>query len=365
MKNVFYFLVLVFMTSCIKKESPYKVKMDDAVNFVISKQDKETGVWPDYGWWNSANFLTAIIRYADVTGKKDEYKPFIDEMFVKAKAYRLKDRSTGNIILSFDNFVNDFYDDEGWWALAWIDAYRFVGDKRFLEMAEFIFKDMTTGWSNEHNGGIFWKKNPLEYKNSIANNLFSLTAIRLYQDTKKDEYLEWFEKNVEWYLQTGMYNTSNNLIEDGLEQKTGKPNSGGYFTYNQGVFIAVMTEMYNYTNDKTFLDIAESVAKSCIQNKPLSRDGILCEINTDIADNNDGVQFKGIFVRHLSFLYSVTQNEIYKDFILKNAESIINNAYDPQLKGFGCYWYGPSHRVNPASTVSALECLVEAYNFTK
>ena len=61
-------------------------------------------------------------------------------------------------------------------------------------------------------------------------------------------------------------------------------------------------------------------------------EGILREMKPEIDDSNDGVQFKGIFIRHLAFLYEVTKNPAYKDFILKNAESIITKDYDPTSK---------------------------------
>ena len=92
----------------------------------------------------------------------------------------------------------------------------------------------------------------------------------------------------------------------------------------------------------------------------VNEDGILCEMNPNIATSNDGVQFKGIFIRHLGFLYKVTNNPIYRDFIIKNAESIIHNNYDPETMSFGCYWYGPFHAVNAAANSSALECVMEA-----
>ena len=38
--------------------------------------------------------------------------------------------------------------------------------------------------------------------------------------------------------------------------------------------------------------------------------------------NGDASQFKGIFMRHLGFLYSVSPREEYKTFILKNANAI-------------------------------------------
>ena len=91
-------------------------------------------------------------------------------------------------------------------------------------------------------GGIFWKKNPLHYKNSIANNLFSLTAIRLYKATQNPAYLDWFKKNVDWYTQTGMINTDIYQIEDGTKDDC-TPNRNAHYTYNQGVAIAVLAEM--------------------------------------------------------------------------------------------------------------------------
>ncbi|RAL63324.1 hypothetical protein DID88_003749 [Monilinia fructigena] len=39
-------------------------------------------------------------------------------------------------------FLNDFYDDEGWWALGWIQAYDVTGNSDYLTMAEDIFADM-------------------------------------------------------------------------------------------------------------------------------------------------------------------------------------------------------------------------------
>ena len=43
-------------------------------------------------------------------------------------------------------FSERLLDDEGWWALAWIDAYDLTHDARYLEMAESIFEDMAAGW---------------------------------------------------------------------------------------------------------------------------------------------------------------------------------------------------------------------------
>ena len=43
-------------------------------------------------------------------------------------------------------FLNEFYDDEGWWALAWLDVYELHGSARYLEMAESTFADMSSSF---------------------------------------------------------------------------------------------------------------------------------------------------------------------------------------------------------------------------
>ena len=173
MKKYFVATAMVLLLSACggHKHTPFDTKMHASLERSLTWRTDSTGIWETAGWWNSANLLTAVIRYAEVTKNKKEIVPVIEDVYNKAKHYPIAD-STGTVVRYCDNFINDYYDDEGWWALAWINAFRLTNDKKYLNMAETIFEDMTTGWSDDTcGGGSFWKKNPLEYKNSIANNL--------------------------------------------------------------------------------------------------------------------------------------------------------------------------------------------------
>src|SRR5579859_1504569 len=122
--------------------------------------------WDTTGWWNAANCVEAIENAIEATNGR-EHIDVLSQTF------------THNLT---NNFLNEYFDDEGWWALARIRAFDITGDARYLEMAKTIFKDVTDGWDDYCNGGVYWKKDRRN-KNAIPNELFLLTAIRLHQRT--------------------------------------------------------------------------------------------------------------------------------------------------------------------------------------
>jgi hypothetical protein len=56
------------------------------------------------------------------------------------------------------NFLNGFYDDELWWALAWIKVFDVTGDTQYLDTASAIFEDAKNAWGTSPCGGLWWDK---------------------------------------------------------------------------------------------------------------------------------------------------------------------------------------------------------------
>ena len=349
--------VLICCFSCTVHAAETEITYPEAVRrtdlgleFLQKSYSNRTGLWRGTGWWNSANVLTAIVRYSKFTGEKT-YLPIIENTFKNAPN-------------RFPGFINEYYDDEGWWALAWVEAFELTDKKEYLDEAEKIFADMCTGWSDELGGGIFWKKGE-QYKNSIANNLFTLLALRLNAhrpETKVqgETYLAWAEKDWKWYSESGQINREIWMIEDGL-RPNGQPNRNQHWTYNQGVAIAVMVEFYKLKKDKELLDMAEKIADSTI--KRLSRDGILRERNEPNA-GADGCQFKGIFMRHLYTLYEVSKKAEYRDFIENNSDSIWKHR-NPETNGFSVSWGSVEEVLHSGTQSSALEALIALVGILK
>ena len=70
------------------------------------------------------------------------------------------------------DFTNDFYDDEAWWALAWLGAVDNTGDTKYLEESIAIWYDMKAGWDAHPCGGVPWNKSDGSWPVAISNGKY-------------------------------------------------------------------------------------------------------------------------------------------------------------------------------------------------
>ena len=82
-----------------------------------------------------------------------------------------------------------------------------------------------------YSGGVYWDLHN-SYKNAITNELFLVLATDLYEITNESQYLDWAEREVDWFLHSGMIN-SRYLVNDGLNDDCYN-NQQTTWTYNQG-----------------------------------------------------------------------------------------------------------------------------------
>lgn len=309
-----------------------------------------TGLYQTTGWWNSANAITALTDFSRIR-KTKKYNPILANTFTAAQK-------------TSKRFLNDYYDDEGWWALAWIDAYDLTGRKEYRAMAETIFADMAASWDDTCGGGIWWSRDR-KYKNAIANELFLSVAAHLANrhTSKRAFYLQWANKEWSWFAQSGMIN-SQSLINDGLTITTGnngtstcKNNGQNVWSYNQGVVLGGLVELSKGSQNPALLRTASEIATAAIQ-ALADQKGVLhdpCEPKCGA----DGTQFKGIFVRNLTVLQKAAPSNDYVSVVKVNADSIWDSAQGPNYQ-FGQVWTGAFDQGEAGSQSSALDALVAA-----
>lgn len=305
-----------------------------------------TGCWRTTGWWNAANALTAVIAYTERTGDRT-YFAVIERTFRAARRRH-------------SDFLVSFYDDNGWWGLAWVAAYDLTGEVRYLEAARTIFANLLTAWDDACGGGVWWNTKR-GYKNAITNELFLTLAARLHQrGGGTGDYLDWARREWDWFCARGLI-SENGLINDGLN-KSCQNNRGQTWTYNQGVVLGGLAALHEITGDPGYLRQAEAIADAALAllttPAPGARHGILLEPAEHGTGRRGGdlPQFKGIFVRHLYDLYLQSRRPAYREFILDNARSIWASDRNERNQ-FGLHWAGPFDYADASRQSSALDVL--------
>lgn len=299
----------------------------------------DSGSWNPMARWQWANAVDALEdTYTRTNGM--EY------------GYAMTDTYDQN---GSGNFIDDAgYDDEGWWALAWIHAYDVTGNSRYLSMSKTIFSDMATNaWDTTTCGGGVWWNKAKTYKNAITNELFLTIAARLHQrtpgDTGSGSYLDWALKEWTWFSGSGLINSSN-LINDGLQNCAN--NGETTWTYNQGIILGGLTDLYSITGNGSYLTKAESIANATLTNL-VDASGRLRETCEPTSCDGDQEQFKGLFMRNLAYLYNEDHQSSYYQFLASNANSIWDNDENSSNQ-LGLLWSGPFDSATPAKQSSAM-----------
>jgi len=317
-----------------------------AIDGLESWYDQRTGLYRTTGWWNSANAITTLADYSKFAHTR-AFNSVFTNTFKAAQKTHL-------------GFINDYYDDEGWWALAWIAAYDQTHHEQFLKMAQSIFSDMTGGWNDTCDGGIWWSKKQ-HYKNAVANELFlsvaAHLAARAASARQRSDYLAWANREWQWFKRSGMINRQH-LVNDGLNAHCIN-NGGTTWTYNQGVVLGGLAELYFLDGNRALLAEANAIASAALSDSALvDKDGVLHE-PCEPKCGADGTQFKGIFVRNLEELHSIAGSPQYKNFIVINADSIWNGARPPDYH-LGLIWAAPYGEADASTQSSAADALVAA-----
>lgn len=313
----------------------------DTISAALHRIEHIDGLWQNRGWWNNANIFEATLDHQRLTGERDAR--WCHHIF------------SANKLRFHGRFQNDYYDDSGWWALAWVKAYDLYHDKAYLKTAQHIFAEMqATGYDTICGGGMVWHHTK-RYKNAITNELYIALAARLAtraaDSTDRAYYLLHALAGWAWLRSSGMMNEKH-LFNDGLDSNC-RNNKGIVWSYNQGVILGGLTELYHLTGDTILLYTARQIAESAIIQLSDSN-GILAEPLH--RRNHDLVQFEGIFVRYLGELNMTLHDAHITSWLRHNADTAWMKAQSPDHL-FDCFWQGPYQEWTASSTGVALDLM--------
>ena len=315
--------------------------------------------WFPASWWNSAVALQTVGDYMQRTGDR-RYLAQLDNTFEKDKGAFPAGVLSGDPLLG--NFTSRAIDDSAWWGLTWVQAYDLTGNPKYLDMAATIADYVYGYWDTSTCGGGVWWNAERTYKNAVTNGLWIRLAAELHNRMPGDRL--WLTRSLaawKWFQGSGMVNAGG-LVNDGLTD-TCANNGQNVWTYNQGLAIGAGLELWRATRDPDILAGVRRLADAAIAPGGLANDGVLtetCDALTQTCDDN-GKQFKGIFMRYWTDLVDTTRDPRYAAFLEQQAETIWANDRDAAGR-LGTRWSGATSADHPnvfdwrtqASALSAL-----------
>jgi hypothetical protein len=95
-----------------------------------------------------------------------------------------------------------WFDDNGWWGIAFVNAYRATGSRRYLADAQRALRYIAAAGWDPREGGIWWNTHHL-YKAGEALAASALLATLLYQQTGSSFALAQARRYLDWANTTG------------------------------------------------------------------------------------------------------------------------------------------------------------------
>jgi predicted alpha-1,6-mannanase (GH76 family) len=306
-----------------------KPRVLGATRALLRSYSARTGRWrtPTGEAWQPALALEAVLLAYEVTGD-GSFLSVVERSFNRYRGRRSR-----------------FHDDDGWYLNAWLRAYDVTGEPRYLAEAQALFEAMTAAWDDTCGGGLWWSTDRT-YKNAITNELFLLAAARLSRRTASATALDWALRTWRWFEGSGMIN-SDGLVNDGLDGQC-RNNGQPTWTYNQGVILGALVELWRATEDRSYLDHAERIATAATRELVHSGSQVLREAVAG-EENRDAHVFKGILAQGLARLHAADPDAYAAigTFLRANAEAVAGAGT------YGYTWHGTPGTVNAATQASA------------
>jgi predicted alpha-1,6-mannanase (GH76 family) len=281
-----------------------------------ARRERLFGTW--HYWWQ-AHLLDCLVD-AQLRDPQPERRAKINR---QVRTHRLRNNFS---------WINNYYDDMAWLALALERAARIAGVERRRALSK-LTDQLVKAWVPEDGGGIPWRKQD-QFFNAPANGPTGIFLARYGDRLRRAEQMaDWIDRTL--------IDPETRLVFDGI--KAGSLVRAQY-TYCQGVVLGLETELAARTgSDSRDRHAARVHRLVAAVNEHMAPSGVLRG-----SGGGDGGLFAGITARYLALVATTLPGESAEDVAARDtARSIVlasaKSAWDYRqtvngLPLFGSFW---------------------------
>ncbi len=292
----------------------YPVNPENKVTYLAEGTAQQRSQEVSFLWPYSGMLSGGIALYKKTADPR--YLTILKEKILPGLEKYWDDSRTPACYQSYPGFNGEsdrFYDDNDWIAIDFCDLYTLTADRYFLEKAEKLHAYIFSGWDDLLGGGIYWCEQKKTSKNTCSNAPTAVLCMKLYQLTKKENYLEQAKKIYAW-TKENLRDPEDFVYWDNI-RLNGKVDKAKY-SYNSGQMIQAAVLLFQQSNDSVYLKEAQVTAANAFQHFTRMQQGI---DGTEDRFFNSDPWFNVIFLRGLTALYEIDRNPLYIRTMKKNA----------------------------------------------
>jgi len=222
-----------------------------------SQQKKYAYLWPFWGSFSAVNALMELPK------KKREFQNILDQKVLLGLAgYRDQKR----LPVGYASYLNNapvsdrFYDDNIWLGIDFTDSYLSTKKQDYLTKAKEVWAFVMSGEDDLLGGGIYWCEQKKESKNACSNAPASVFALKMYEATNDNHYLEEGRRLYHWTKEK-LEDPNDGLFWDNMSLN-GHIDKAKY-SYNSGQMLQAAALLYRLTQEKQYLMDAQKLGEAC------------------------------------------------------------------------------------------------------
>lgn len=225
------------------------------------KRETKFGYYREYSWFWA---LCTMFEAANEIEKVDENADLVDNIYANMKHYydpAPPEPGYNEYIMELQPGER-YYDDNQWVGITALDIYERTGEKVYLDLGKSMYDFIMTASDTSLGGGLYWRENDFETKNTCSNGPGIIVALKMFNATKEQKYLDtalmlykWTNENLQ---APSLLYYDNIKTEDGSIGKT-------IFSYNTGTMLQSNVYLYEITGDEKYLERANEMADSSLE----------------------------------------------------------------------------------------------------
>ncbi len=224
------------------------------------KRETKFGHKREYSWfWALCAMFEAVNEVEKVLPDAQLVEPIFDNL---GNYY-----DTRKPLPGYNEYIVDihpglrYYDDNQWIGITALDVYARTQDEKYLDLGKEMYQFMMTAYDTTLGGGLYWRETDFETKNTCSNGPGVIVALKLYEMTQEQSYLDtalmiynWTSENLQ--SSTGLYYDNINTSDSSLNKTI--------FSYNTGTMLQSNILLYELTGENQYLEKANVIADSSL-----------------------------------------------------------------------------------------------------